>query len=79
MSKKTTLIIICYLLIGFVVSVAQYFITNPALSQACPAYVAQFKCQNTLETILMILSYPNFWFNLIIWPWNFIFGVFFAR
>ena len=77
--KQIVIAIITYFVVGIIASISQYFITNPALLEPCPEYVAQFKCINTSQRIADIIFQPYFWIALPLWPFTFIFGIFFAN
>lgn len=78
-NKSLFVVIVGYLLLGIIVSIVQWFITNPALLESCPEYVAQFKCSSLTVRFIEILKRPDFWWGLPIWPLKFVFGVFLAN
>lgn len=77
--KQIVATIIGYFIVGIIVGIGQYFITNPALLEPCPEYVAQFKCTTVLQRIAETVLQPYFWIYLPLWPFTFVFGIFFAN
>lgn len=75
--KQLIQIALIYLIIGVLVSISQWFITNPGYLQPCPT--SNFKCISTADRVVEILLRPDFWLLLIIWPIRFIFGFFIAN
>ena len=66
--KKVALCILGYLIIGYVVVLGLYFLSNPGYFKECPPTVAQFKCSSPIDLVVDLAGRPDFWFQVLVWP-----------
>ena len=66
--KKVVLYILGYLIIGYVIVLGLYFLSNPGYFKQCPPTVAQFKCSKPIDLVVELAGRPDFWFGVLVWP-----------
>lgn len=66
--KKIALSILGYFVIGYIVVLGLYLLSNPGYFKPCPPTVAQFKCPSVINLIGDLASSPDFWLQVLVWP-----------
>ena len=66
--KKVILYILGYFVIGYIVVLGLYFLSNPGYFKKCPPTVAQFKCSSSVDLVVDLAGRSDFWFQVLIWP-----------
>lgn len=66
--KKAILFILGYFVIGYIVVLSIYFLSNPGYFKPCPPTVAQFKCSAPADLVIRLAGRSNFWFEVAVWP-----------
>lgn len=66
--KKIALYILGYLVIGYVVVLGLYLISNPGYFRPCPPTVAPYKCTSIMDFVRELAVRPDFWLQVLLWP-----------
>lgn len=66
--KKVILYILGYFIIGYIIILGLYLLSNPGYFRQCPLTVAQFKCSNPIDLVIDLMNGSDFWIEVLVWP-----------
>lgn len=66
--KKIALYILGYFVIGYVVVLGLYLLSNPGYFRPCPPTVAPYKCPSIMGLVRDLAVRPDFWLEVLVWP-----------
>jgi len=67
-AKSVLISISTYLVVGSLLVVGLYVVSNPGYLQPCPIRVVSYKCSTTTDFIASLIARPSFWIEVLLWP-----------
>lgn len=68
--KRIAIYALSYLAIGYIVVFGIYLLSSPGYLQPCPPELAPFKCTGVAGLIRDLSVRPDFWLQVVVWPFT---------